>query len=130
MHRILAVFVALIALTGCGHEVAQSKPEEYAGPLYQSLRVDTPGTQGAHCTLTSPAATYTLTAPQNITVERSPYPLTVTCSKDNHFQGSTVIQPVLAYRTADREAYAYPPSVVVPMQINHRLMTVDNLVVF
>jgi hypothetical protein len=67
----------------------------------QAVAVDTPGVQGAACTLTSPAiGTVTVITPGTTTLSKSKESITVRCTKECYFDGSGVISSSFEAMTA------------------------------
>jgi hypothetical protein len=124
MRRILLALIAVSVLSGC-NTLAQKS--------YQKVRVETPGVTGADCTLNTKAARYRLITPDSVLIERSPYTMTVTCEKGNHFTAVTTVEPKthamngmqnilngfvpgMAYDISARSIYDYPRLIILPMQ--------------
>jgi hypothetical protein len=114
MIRHLAASVVLLALAGCAY--APPLQESSAEPVLQSVRIDTPGTEGAACALQTPTGSTVVMTPARIRVPRGPGSLTVSCSKGEHFRGA---KRVTAQRAIEggAESYSYPDSVSVPMSL-------------
>lgn len=85
---------------------------------YQSLRVYTPGVEGAACHLSTVAMRYEIVAPNVVTVPRSPSPIEVICTKGQHFTGTARLEAKTVVLDETRMAYVYPAAVSVPMGIN------------
>jgi hypothetical protein len=104
--------VLLFALAGCSHAPS---PQAVAAPYgWQSVRVDTPGTDGAACALQYPSGSSVVMTPARVDVPRGPGTLAVSCSKGEHFRGSTT---AVARRAPGTDAYSYPDTVSVSMSL-------------
>jgi hypothetical protein len=116
MKNTIMAFVAVLLLTACagakGGWSAGLKPA--AGN--QLVQVQTPGVQGAACTLQTASGSLTVISPGRINVPRAADPMTISCSKGEHFAGTSVITP----RKTTLAGYAYPGIVSVPMKLNNR----------
>ena len=130
MRRIILALLTVSVLAGCNTLAQRS---------YQKVRVETPGVRGADCTLNTKSAKYRLITPDTVLVERSPFTMTVTCEKGNHFTAVTTVEPKthamngmqnvlngfipgMAYDIATRSIYDYPKLVIIPMQIDPEAM--------
>ena len=107
-----AFVLMALALAGCGHEGSVYARE--AAGKYQSVRIDTPGVEGAACALQTSAGSYVVISPAVVSVTRNAQPMSVSCTKGEHFRGFTTVP---ARRVADA-VYAYPDNVTVPMGMN------------
>lgn len=52
-----------------------------------NIATGTPGADGARCTLTSPEATYHVTTPGTVTVEKTKHNISVACQRDGYADG-------------------------------------------
>lgn len=130
MRRIILALIAVSVLSGCNTLAQRS---------YQKVRVETPGVRGADCTLNTKETKYRVITPDTVLVERSPYTMTVTCEKGNHFTAVTTVEPKthamngmqnvfngfipgMTYDIATRSIYDYPKLIIIPMQIDPEAM--------
>lgn len=122
----LLLLIHCILLSACStvetHEVKNYGAYDDA---YQSVRVYTPGVEGAACHLSNISAQYELVAPNVVTIERSGLPLDIVCTKGSHFSGAVRLEPKTIVLDETRIAYVYPASVSVPMGINPISFTKD-----
>jgi hypothetical protein len=112
--------VLLFALAGCSHA-----PPQQAGAApygWQSVRVDTPGTEGAACALQYPSGSSVVLTPARVDLPRGPGTLAISCSKGEHFRGSTTVAAARVPRTDD---YSYPDVVAVPMSLYEPSLKAD-----
>jgi hypothetical protein len=77
MRRPLALAAALL-LGACANS--------FEGPS-QPVAVVTSGTEGASCTLSTPEASYRVTAPGAVVVQKSAHPLEIVCRKEGYQDG-------------------------------------------
>lgn len=117
MPRYVLMLLAL-GLAGCA--VPESPPVVSDVENHQSLRIATPGMDGAACTLQTRAGSYTVVSPAVVNVTRSENPLSISCTKGEHFRGFKRV----AARRIDT-TYAYPGTVNVPMGMNRQSLKVD-----
>ncbi|MDD9901668.1 MAG: hypothetical protein OXT65_11865 [Alphaproteobacteria bacterium] len=110
--------VAVLFLSGCAAKQAAVPAPRIAEKSYQSIQVSTPGSMGAECTLETAAAHYRLVTPGSITVERTSYPMTVSCMKGEHFRGHVVLEPRRVREAGNVVNHLYPYSVAVPLGLN------------
>jgi hypothetical protein len=116
---------ALLLLPGCAR---------LSDSTFQKINVVTPGVIGAECELTTENNRYRVLTPERIAIQRSAQPLDVDCRKAQYKTalltvpyedrtGFSVlgnlwngILPGLAYDVASQSVYAYPDTIVVPME--------------
>jgi hypothetical protein len=118
------VLGAMVLLTGC-NTMAQK--------TYQKITVYTPHVKNADCSLETVENKYSVISPGEVLIERSKYPITVTCEKANYVSGSAYLEPVfkmehseknfwngyypgVAYDVASNSIFDYPASVTVMME--------------
>ena len=103
--------MTLLALSACSH--APSPRAEGGAAGWQSVRVDTPGVEGATCVLQTAAGSYVVISPASVDVPRGMGPLAVSCSKGEHYRGALTVE---AHHTTGN-AYAWPSGVSVPVSL-------------
>ena len=120
--KALPIFALVFGLAGCGTMINQS---------VQEVEVQTPGVEQVGCVIKNDKYTYRLLAPSKINLERSPYELTMTCSKYDYETVEVILPPSInpstywntlngvipgtVYDIGAHGAYKYPDIVVVEM---------------
>lgn len=123
MHRLFVVIGAVLILAGCNTLFKES---------YQKIMVQTSGVENAECVLETEKNKYRLLTPGFAQVERSRYPMTVSCEKANYIIGTKTIESKVRmahsqlnvfnlftgvpYDVASNSIYEYPSSVMIEMQ--------------
>ncbi len=121
MH-IAALCAAGIALAGCATIIKGTT---------QSVSIDTPPVEGAHCTLVNSEGTWYITSPGSVVVHKTKNDLAVTCTKEgyqdaqivipSHFNGATAGNIIaggligVGIDAASGANYDYAPATSVPM---------------
>ncbi|MBI1214874.1 MAG: hypothetical protein GC185_03530 [Alphaproteobacteria bacterium] len=134
--RFFAAFSALAVLllvSGCAGKKQAAQVDEPAD-LYQTVTINTPGEEAVSCVLQSGRETYTMRAPGNVTVRRTPAPMTVSCFKGAHLRGQTSVRSSFAPREAQMMAMGggmncqtcrYPGTITVPIGIDAGALQVN-----
>ena len=111
---LLISLLAPLLLAACGH--ASGQAQTGSSSSWQSVRIDTPGVEGAACVLQTGAGSYVILSPATIDVPRNPGTLSVSCSKGEHFRGAQAVEARRIVEDGDN-VYSYPASVSVPMTL-------------
>ena len=124
MRRLLLVIISVFALSGCNTFFQGS---------FQKIFIDTPGVEKADCLLQTEKNKYRVLTSNFVLVERSHFPMTVTCEKANYFTSVVEVKPKMvvnpnalnfyksfipgtAYDIASNSIYSYPDIVTVTMK--------------
>ena len=124
MNRLLFAVFAVFALSGCNTFFQGS---------FQKIFIDTPGVEKADCLLQTEKNKYRVLTPHFVLVERSRFPMTVTCEKVGYSTGVAEVKskkfvnsnaldfyngflPGKVYDDASNSIYSYPDTVTVTMK--------------
>lgn len=120
--KMAAIAAAGLALAGCATIIKGTT---------QSVSIDTPPVEGAHCTLVNSEGTWYITSPGSVVVHKTKNDLNVTCTKEgyqdaavvvaSHFNGATVGNVIaggligVGIDAASGANYEYAPATSIPM---------------
>lgn len=125
MRRLSLVIISVFVLSGCNTFFQGSS---------QKIVINTPGVKDAECFLQTEKNKYRVLTPRSVIVERSRFPMTVTCEKANYFTGVVDVKPEMvvnpsalnfyksfipgtAYDIASNSIYSYPDKITVTMKV-------------
>lgn len=115
--------LGLLCLAACS---SAGDATQAAAGASQTIRVDTPGMEGARCVLQNGRAAYTVVTPGSVAVQPHETAMTVTCFKGDYMLGSRTVTPSFAPREAaesrargrDCATCRYPAAISVAMALN------------
>ncbi|MGD9669550.1 MAG: hypothetical protein AB7U75_10900 [Hyphomicrobiaceae bacterium] len=107
----LVLIVASLLLSGC-----ETLPKQGRTSDTQSITIDTPGTPGAQCVLTSATVgRLSVTTPAKIEVDRSPEIIVARCAKRCYLDASVMITSEGQRLASGVVVYSYPEETSVTL---------------